>query len=220
MKLISVFGPFRVLRAPLYTHFFTHWNSGLWHFIWKVLLKEKQWVDKRGNPWYWYQFLTLLGSSGPHFIPIFVFIQVRVCETSFDRYFWKKNDGVKKKRKLMILISIFGPFRVLGAPLYTHFWTQSNSGMWHLIWKVFLKEKRCGREKEEIRDIESVFSPFKVLDAPFHTHFSINSNYRLWHLIWKVFLKEKQWNRKKEEIDIIYISFGPLRTSGPSFSTH
>ena len=63
MKLISVFGSFRVLRAPLYTHFFTHWNSGLWHFIWKVLLKKKQWVDKRGNPWYWYQFLTLLGHT-------------------------------------------------------------------------------------------------------------------------------------------------------------
>ena len=128
--LISVFGPFNVLGAPLHTHL----------------------LGKKRKSMILNQFLALFTSYTPHFIPIFQFIQIVACDSSFERYFLKENWWDRKKRKLMILILVFAP-------------------QGHFIWKVFLKEKRWNREKRKSVILIKVFGPFRVLGAPFYTHF-------------------------------------------------
>ena len=161
----------------------------MWHVILKVFLKGNRCGrKKRGNPWYRYQFLALLGSLGTHF-SIY-------SNKGMWHLIWKiflKKWKVRKREEFDYIDISFWPY------FMTHFSTHSNSVIWHLIWKIFLKEKRWERKKEEIDDNNNRFVPFRVLRAPFYTQFSIPSNSGKWHLVWKIFLKEKQWKRKKIE---------------------
>ena len=132
--------------------------------------KKKDGIGKKRKSVILISVFSPFQNIGAHFVPIFwpIFrlIQKVACDISFKRHFWKKKDWLGKKRKSVILISVFGPLKVLEAPFYTLYLTHSNSGLWHFIWKVFLKEKWRDRKKRIFMILISFFGPFKVLRGP------------------------------------------------------